>query len=174
MHARVALEAHGVGVAYATSSPVFHDAVFRLSPGFYGLVGANGAGKTTLLRVLEGDLMPTAGSVRRFRPRCAGGSRSRPSTSRGGRREPDILLLDEPTNHLDGAGRALLVVGALRHFRGVGVMVSHDRALLDDLPRTILRVHDGSVTVHPGSYAEARGAWETEQRARARGARELA
>lgn len=38
--------------------------------------------------------------------------------------EPDILLLDEPTNHLDAEGRSLLV-GALRRFRGVGVIVSH-------------------------------------------------
>jgi len=42
-------------------------------------------------------------------------------------REPDVLLLDEPTNHVDAEARALLL-GALRRFRGVGVLVSHDRA----------------------------------------------
>src|SRR5262245_28217253 len=40
-------------------------------------------------------------------------------------REPDVLLLDEPTNHLDAGGRALLIE-ALRAFRGIGVLVSHD------------------------------------------------
>jgi ATPase subunit of ABC transporter with duplicated ATPase domains len=80
-------------------------------------------------------------------------------------RAPDVLLLDEPTNHLDGEARALLV-GALHRFRGVGVIVSHDRALLDDLPRTTLRVHDARVSIHAGGYAEASRAWEAEHRAR--------
>ena len=80
-------------------------------------------------------------------------------------RAPDVLLLDEPTNHLDVDGRALLV-GALRRFRGVGVVVSHDRALLDELPRATLRVHDARVTLHAGGYAEAAIAWEDERRAR--------
>ncbi|MDB4931153.1 MAG: ATPase component of transporter [Myxococcaceae bacterium] len=80
-------------------------------------------------------------------------------------REPDVLLLDEPTNHLDAAGRALLV-GALRRFRGVGVVVSHDRALLDELPAAILRVHDARVTAYPGAYRAAAALWQSEARAR--------
>lgn len=75
---------------------------------------------------------------------------------------PDILLLDEPTNHLDARGRALLV-GALRRFRGVGVVVSHDRALLDELPGTTLRVHDARVTAYAGGYGEAAVAWEADR-----------
>ena len=78
-------------------------------------------------------------------------------------RAPDVLLLDEPTNHLDVEGRALLL-GALRRFRGVGVVVSHDRALLEELPRATLRMHDARVTLHAGGYAEAAVAWEAERR----------
>ncbi len=77
-------------------------------------------------------------------------------------RAPDILLLDEPTNHLDVEGRSLLI-GALRRFRGVGVVVSHDRALLDELPRTTIRVYDARVTLYPGGYAEAAASWEAER-----------
>ncbi len=72
--------------------------------------------------------------------------------------EPDVLLLDEPTNHLDEAARALLV-GALGPFPGVGLVVSHERALLDELTTTTLRVERGGVQVFPGPYGAASEAW---------------
>jgi ATPase subunit of ABC transporter with duplicated ATPase domains len=46
--------------------------------------------------------------------------------------EPEALLLDEPTGHLDAGARQLLV-SALERFSGIGVLVSHDRALLEAL-----------------------------------------
>ncbi len=78
-------------------------------------------------------------------------------------REPDVLLLDEPTNHLDALARDRLL-GALARFRGIGVLVSHDRAALEHLPRSILRVHDGRVTLHAGRYSDAKAAWEGARR----------
>ncbi|MBX3192996.1 MAG: ABC-F family ATP-binding cassette domain-containing protein [Labilithrix sp.] len=206
------LQAHGVGVAFAASMPVIRDVEFRLSPGWYGLVGANGSGKTTLLRVLAGALAPSEGHLRR-EPRDASvvlcaqeveaiaddvvalaagedglaaqlrgrlaldrdaidrwptlspGERKRWQIGAALAREPDVLLLDEPQNHLDAAARRLLA-STLRRFRGVGVIVSHDRALLEELPQAILRVHDARVTLHPGAYGEAARAWELERRAR--------
>src|SRR5208283_2787366 len=42
---------------------------FQVAPGDrIGLVGRNGAGKTTLARVLAGESLPAAGSVRRSEP----------------------------------------------------------------------------------------------------------
>ncbi|MCY1060125.1 ATP-binding cassette domain-containing protein [Nannocystis sp. SCPEA4] len=76
--------------------------------------------------------------------------------------EPDVLLLDEPTNHLDKAGRRLLI-GALRGFHGVGVVVSHDRALLDGLTERTLRVHGGGVHDWWLPYGAARQTWEAER-----------
>jgi ATPase subunit of ABC transporter with duplicated ATPase domains len=78
-------------------------------------------------------------------------------------REPDVLLLDEPTNHLDASARDRLL-GALGRFRGIGVIVSHDRAVLKRLPRAILRVHEGLVTLHAGRWSDARAAWEAARR----------
>jgi ATPase subunit of ABC transporter with duplicated ATPase domains len=78
---------------------------------------------------------------------------------------PDVLLLDEPTNHLDASARGLLV-SALARFRGVGVVVSHDRELLDALTTTTLRIARGAVSTYPGAYAGARLLWEREARAR--------
>jgi ATPase subunit of ABC transporter with duplicated ATPase domains len=77
---------------------------------------------------------------------------------------PDVLLLDEPTNHLDGAARALLL-DALAGFRGIGLVVSHDRALLDTLTTQTLRVHGGAVEPYRGAYAQARASWQERQRA---------
>src|SRR4051812_21573263 len=77
-------------------------------------------------------------------------------------REPDVLLLDEPTNHLDASARERLL-GALDRFHGVAVIVSHDRAVLERLPRAILRVHDGAVTMYAGRWSDARAAWEAER-----------
>ena len=78
--------------------------------------------------------------------------------------DADVLLLDEPTNHLDATACALLV-GALRRFRGVGIVVSHDRALLDELPEQTLRLHDGVVTVHAGGVSRASADWSEKRRA---------
>ncbi len=57
-------------------------------------------------------------------------------------RKPRVLLLDEPTNHLDADGRAR-VLAALDRYRGVGLLVSHDRALLEVLTTRTARLHRG-------------------------------
>lgn len=45
---------------------------------------------------------------------------------------PDVLVMDEPTNHVDAPTREA-VTAALARFKGVGLLISHDRALLDAL-----------------------------------------
>jgi len=78
--------------------------------------------------------------------------------------QPEILLLDEPTNHLDADARGLLL-GTLDRYRGVGLIVTHDRAVLNRLCRRIMRVSDGAVTLWQGGYDGARMAWESQERA---------
>jgi len=73
-------------------------------------------------------------------------------------RNPDVLLLDEPTNHLDGEARNLLA-SVLTHFRGCGVIVSHDRALLNQLTIRTVRVHSGQVGLWNGPYDVAHAEW---------------
>lgn len=46
--------------------PLFENITLRLAPGErVGLVGVNGAGKSTLLRLLNGEILPTAGKIKR-------------------------------------------------------------------------------------------------------------
>ena len=80
--------------------------------------------------------------------------------------QPEVLLLDEPTNHLDAPARAALVA-ALRGFRGIGVVVAHDRTLLEALGQRTLRVRERRVDVHEGAYERARAAWAAEDAAHA-------
>ncbi|MFD5830785.1 ABC-F family ATP-binding cassette domain-containing protein [Lentzea sp. NPDC060358] len=66
----------------------------------------------------------------------------------------DVLLLDEPTNHLDADALAFLTE-RLRQHHGVVVLVSHDRALLDDVCTQLLDLDpapDGAVHLHGGGY----------------------
>ncbi|RYE91276.1 MAG: ABC-F family ATP-binding cassette domain-containing protein [Myxococcales bacterium] len=76
--------------------------------------------------------------------------------------EPDVLLLDEPSNHLD-AEACRWLLDALTGHRGVGVLVSHDRGLLDALTTSTLRLHGGGLEVTAGSYTEAAARWEQER-----------
>ncbi len=71
---------------------------------------------------------------------------------------PGVLLLDEPTNHLDADARDLLA-RALATFRGCGVIVSHDRRLLDDLTDRTLRLVGGRAELWNGSYGVAHREW---------------
>jgi macrolide transport system ATP-binding/permease protein len=67
-------------------------------------------------------------------------------------REPEVLALDEPTNHIDADARALLI-SALNEYRGIGLLVSHDREMLDSLCRSCLFVEPPKVMMRPGNYS---------------------
>ena len=56
------------------------------------------------------------------------------------------------------------MIAALRGFRGIGMVVSHDRTLLDALTTRTLRFDQGGIRCWRGSYAAARDAWEREER----------
>ena len=67
--------------------------------------------------------------------------------------EPEVLAIDEPTNHIDMEARAL-IAAALHAFRGVGLLVSHDRELLDSLCQQCLFVEPPAVITRPGGVTK--------------------
>jgi ATPase subunit of ABC transporter with duplicated ATPase domains len=67
-------------------------------------------------------------------------------------RKPQVLAVDEPTNHLDAEAQNLLYT-ALSSFGGVGMLVSHDRKLLDDLCHQCLFVDPPDAILRPGNYS---------------------
>jgi macrolide transport system ATP-binding/permease protein len=68
-------------------------------------------------------------------------------------RKPAVLAMDEPTNHLDSEARDLLFE-ALLTFRGVGILVSHDRNFLDGLCSQCLFVEPPNAVLRAGNYSE--------------------
>ena len=75
---------------------------------------------------------------------------------------PRLLAIDEPTNHIDLHARRLLA-RALRSFRGVGLLVSHDRGLLDALCGQCLFLEPPQVAMRPGGYTKATRLAEAER-----------
>ena len=67
-------------------------------------------------------------------------------------RQPDVLLLDEPTNHLDLESVTWLE-GFLRAYEGAIILVSHDRAFMENLVDHVAEIDLGKVTSYSGSYS---------------------
>ena len=75
---------------------------------------------------------------------------------------PDVLVADEPTNHLDADARGQLAA-ALGGYRGIGILVSHDRELVDQLARRCASFEPGGIVVRPGGYSAAHTQAELER-----------
>ncbi|WP_417333114.1 ABC-F family ATP-binding cassette domain-containing protein [Gordonibacter urolithinfaciens] len=68
-------------------------------------------------------------------------------------RNPEVLLLDEPTNHLDLESVKWLE-GFLRGYAGTVVVVSHDRAFMDNMVDRVAEVDNGQVILYKGNYSD--------------------
>ena len=67
-------------------------------------------------------------------------------------RNPEVLLLDEPTNHLDLESVKWLE-GFLRGYAGTVIVVSHDRAFMDNMVDRVAEVDNARVNLYKGNYS---------------------
>lgn len=65
---------------------------------------------------------------------------------------PNILLLDEPTNHLDMEAIEWLE-GYLKTYKGIIIIVSHDRYFLDNVVTKIVEIEDMESISYKGNYS---------------------
>ncbi len=82
----------------------------------------------------------------------SGGQRKRVALAHQLIVEPDVLILDEPTNHLD-ADTIEWLEDYLTRYKGVLLLVTHDRYFLDRVTNRILEIDRGTIQTFAGNYA---------------------
>lgn len=82
----------------------------------------------------------------------SGGQKKRVALARTIVNPADVLILDEPTNHLDNEMSAWLE-DYLNRFKGVVLMVTHDRYFLDRVTNKILEISHGKLYAYETNYS---------------------
>jgi len=67
--------------------------------------------------------------------------------------KPDVLLLDEPTNHLD-IEAIQWFEDFLKDYFGAVVLISHDRAFLDNVTKRTIEISAGKIYDYNASYSK--------------------
>lgn len=83
----------------------------------------------------------------------SGGQKRRTALAKTLAGEFDVLILDEPTNHLDEEMISWLE-DYLRNYRGVILMVTHDRYFLDRVSNRILEISHGAMYSYQANYTK--------------------
>ncbi|MBP7073370.1 MAG: ABC-F type ribosomal protection protein [Clostridia bacterium] len=148
-----------------------------------GIVGANGTGKTTLLDIIAGRNIPEEGNIKLYGEisyitqldleaasevdnrmakefelyfnsldTASGGEKTRFKIASSLSENNSILLADEPTSNLDIQGIEILEK-KLAGYKGLILIVSHDRELLDKLCSKIVEIEGGELKQYSGNYS---------------------
>ena len=128
-----------------------------------GIVGRNGAGKTTLAQLLLGHDPEYTGQLVvdtpiTYVPQIApthdrsGGQAMLNRVRQALAQRPAILILDEPSANLDEPHQAWLQK-QLKQYRGLLLLISHDRQLLNAVTTQTWAIRDHQLAVYPGNYA---------------------
>jgi ATP-binding cassette, subfamily F, member 3 len=102
--------------------------------------------------VLQGLAFDAEDSKTRAVATLSGGERGRVGLAAQLVAPADLLLLDEPTNHLDLETTAWLQE-YLRELDETVIVISHDRAFLDEVADHVLHLEGGTAATYRGGYS---------------------
>ncbi|HEY4786275.1 MAG TPA: ATP-binding cassette domain-containing protein [Bacteroidales bacterium] len=113
-------------------------------------------GGTNIEEALEQTLLGlgfTTADFFRQTKEFSGGWRMRIELAKILMRRPNVLLLDEPTNHLDIESIQWLE-NYIKDFSGAAVIISHDKAFLDNLTNRTIEISLGKTYNYKAAYSE--------------------
>ena len=133
-------------------SGAYHDLLKRQSDIYerYHLIGG-GSVQANVERVLIG-LGFSRDDFNRSMSEFSSGWQMRVEIAKILLRQPDLVLLDEPTNHLDIESIQWLE-GFLVQYRGAVILVSHDRAFLDNVTIRTIEITMGKIYDYKANYS---------------------
>ena len=132
-----------------TKATLDEDKTVQQNVSEYETISVNGQSRH-VLGYLQDFLFPPERS-RTLVKYLSGGERSRLLLAKLFTRPSNLLVLDEPTNDLDVETLELLE-SLLVDYTGSVLLVSHDRAFLNDVVASTLVIEDGCVKEYEGGY----------------------
>lgn len=132
-------------ISYLPQNPVFTKDESLLSYVLDGHFDKEGEAKSILNKLGLSDYEKKTDYL-------SGGQKKRAALAKILIHSTDVLVLDEPTNHIDN-DMAIWLEEYLNKFRGVLVMVTHDRYFLDRVTNKIVEIDDQTLYTYESNYS---------------------
>ena len=144
------IKQNGIRLAYLSQHPSFPEGATVLSYAFDGIAENDWALKSEVKSALN-KLGITDHDMKM--EHLSGGQKKKVALAKTLTSSFEILLLDEPTNHLDGEMISWLA-DYLKRYKGVVIMVTHDRYFLDKVTNRILEISRGKLYGYEANYSK--------------------
>lgn len=141
---------NGIRLAYLPQHPVFPKDATILSYAFDGIAENDWTLKSEVKSALN-KLGITDHEMKI--EHLSGGQKKKVALAKTLTSSFEILLLDEPTNHLDSEMISWLE-DYLKRYKGVVIMVTHDRYFLDKVTNRILEISRGKLYGYEANYSK--------------------
>ena len=141
---------NGIRLAYLPQHPVFPKDATVLSYAFDGIAENDWTLKSEVKSALN-KLGITDHEMKI--EHLSGGQKKKVALAKTLTSSFEILLLDEPTNHLDSEMISWLE-DYLKRYKGVVIMVTHDRYFLDKVTNRILEISRGKLYGYEANYSK--------------------